>query len=359
MRARLWTIMGCLLISAFCILALNTAEAAASKYVRWSKSSMPLKVYIPQSSTVTGFKKTYPVDVARALKQWNTDTKGFVTFVSVNDPKKADIVIEWKNKMNKAEYIDSAKGHSYVWGVTQIGNPTKIKLVTSHPLNDNHSLSDNVVYMISLHEIGHALGVWWHTSDPKDIMYPDFVVPSTASGGSKLIANQNRGTLSRRDIQNLVSLYNKNDVKLLNKVARNTTIQMPSFNNTVIGSVETTGSAAATVKAANIKSDVDYGQALATLKKNPDSYEAHNNIGLVYLKGNDYDNAIKMFTKAISLNPTYANGYFNLGLAYEKTNNSPMAIKQYQKYLELSPKSANAGQVQQEINRLKGISMGF
>jgi hypothetical protein len=334
----------------------SIANAEDAKYVRWTKASMPLKVYIQKNSSVSGFKSTYPVYIAKAFRQWKVDTRGLVDFLIVDDPKTADIKVLWNDKLKKEDIMDSAKGHGYVWGVTKIGNPTDIIIATVHPLNDNQPLSENVVYMIALHEIGHALGLWWHTSDPMDIMYPDFIIPSTTSNGSRLIVNKNTGLLSKRDVQNLIALYNNNNIIALDNVAKGSYIKMPSFNSSMVGTIETTGTAAASVATKANKLNVDLGEAYAQLKKDPNSYEALNNIGLVYLENNDFKSAMDTFQKALSINPYYAKAHFNLALTYVKSNNLDKAILQYEKYVMLEPEADNVELVRKEIDRLKMIS---
>ena len=339
------------------IIGTTATQATDEQYARWSKSCMPLKVYIQSDTNIPGYRDTYPVQVAKAFRQWKVDTKGMVDFTIVNDKKNADIVVSWANKMRKQDFIDQADGHSYVWGITKLGNPTEIILVTSHPMAHNQSLTDNNIYMISLHEIGHALGIWWHTRDPQDIMYPDFIVPSTTANGARKIINKNTGTLSSRDISNVMALYNKNNVTMLDKVAKGTNVKLHSVNNSVIGAVETTGSAAATVSTNSQDLNVDLGTAMAYLKKNPDSYEAYNNIGLVYLENGDFNTAVQYFQKSLSINPHYSKGHFNLALSFSKMKNYAPAIVHYKKYLELEPEGANSENVKKEIERLKQISM--
>jgi predicted Zn-dependent protease len=337
----------------------SVAVAEDAKYVRWTKESMPLKVYIEKTSNVSGFKNTFPVYAAKAFRQWKVDTRELVDFVIVNNKNDADIIVSWADKLRKEDIMETARGHGFVWGVTKIGNPTQIILVTKHPLNDNHPLSENVLYMIALHEIGHSLGLWWHTTDTKDIMYPDFIVPSTTANGSRLIANHNKGTLSRRDIQNLMALYNNNNVITLDKVARGSNIKMPAFNNSLVGNIETTGTAAASVATTTPKLNVNLGEALQQLKNDPNSYEAYNNIGLVYLENEDYSSAVTSFQKALNLNPYYPKARFNLALTFVKSKKYDQAILEYEKYLELEPDSINSENVKKEIERLKMISTTY
>lgn len=70
----------------------------------------------------------------------------------------------------------------------------------------------------------------------------------------------------------------------------------------------------------------------------PDFKEAHYNlayINLVYI--NDFDTAIRYFTKAITLDPKYTDAYFNRGYSYELKGDYINARKDYQKALELVP----------------------
>lgn len=327
----------------------------AEDYARWSKASMPLGIYIEQTSTVPGFKSTYPVQVAKALREWKKDTGGLVDFTIVGNKANADIIVEWSPKMKKEDYIDQSKDHNYIWGVTKLGNPTTIKLVTNHPLTNNQSLSDNIVYMIALHEIGHSLGLWWHTRSPEDIMYPDFIVPATTANGARKIINKNTGVLSSRDISNIKALYNNNKVALLDKMPKGTNMKLASKNNSMIGAIETTGTAAASVSTNSNDLNIDIGKALAHLKSNPDSYEAYNNIGLVYLQEQKFDNAIKYFDRAIQLNSTAGNVYFNRALAYSRLQNKDMAIVDYEKFIKLKPNDPNTPNAIKEVERLKQL----
>ncbi|MGD9580265.1 MAG: tetratricopeptide repeat protein [Vampirovibrionia bacterium] len=345
---------GCCII-AITITFVMVLAVNAEEYARWSKQSMPLGVYIQQTSSVPGFKSTYPVQVAKALREWKKDTAGLIDFTIVADKANADIIIDWLPKMRKEDYIDQSKEHNYIWGVTQLGNPTYIKLVTKHPLTNDQSLSDNVVYMVALHEIGHSLGLWWHTRSPEDIMYPDFIVPATTANGARKIINKNTGVLSTRDINNIKALYNNNKVVFLDKVSKGTNLMLASKNNSMVGAIETTGSAAASVSTKSTDVNVDLGKALAYLKENPESFEAYNNIGLVYLQGQKYQDAIKYFDHAIKLNSTSATAYFNRGLAYSRIHNKDMAIADYEKFIQLKPNDPNTPNAVKEVDRLKQL----
>ena len=335
-----------ILIGSF-TLGVGLSIAKTLQYAHWAKEKMPLKVYIEKNTN-----QNYAADVVRAFAKWKSDTRGLVNFTIVNDKNQADIQVSWINKMKKEDLTNQAKGHSYVWGITKLGNPTKIILVTKHPLNDNQSLSANNIYMIALHEIGHSLGIWWHTKDPKDIMYPDFVVPSTTSSGARMITNQNTGSLSSRDVQNLLALYNRNDVYLLNNLAKGSNIQLASHDKSDKGMIETTGAAAASVTNKSTKLNLNLGDALNFLKQNPNSFEAYNNIGLIYMENNQNDKALDAFAKALQLNPTNADTHLNMAIALTNAKQYKLAIIEFKNYLKLAPDATNVEDIKKQIKEL-------
>lgn len=333
----------------------QSVVAVDTEYARWSKTDMPLKVYIERNPSVPGYKDSFAVQVARALRQWKDSSGRMIDFTIVPSESRADIVIRFSSKLKKSDYLNqpSSKGHKYIWGITKLGFPTEIIIATKHPMNSAETLTDNVIYMISLHEIGHGLGLFWHTRDPHDIMYPEFIVPASSSKGAKIVVNKNKGSLSSRDLSNLKALYSNKNVKILSDLPKGNKLALGGPAEGRIGGIETTGAAAASVKSMSVNSKVDLGKALAHLKENPNSFEAHNNIGLVYLQNNDFNNAIQYFNKALSINPHYAVGYFNRGLAFSKMRKNLLAANDYEKYLELKPAASNAEVVEKEIIRLK------
>ena len=58
--------------------------------------------------------------------------------------------------------------------------------------------------------------------------------------------------------------------------------------------------------------------------------------GVSYLKAEQYDEAIKAFSKAIETNPRYSEAYYNRGLAWEKKGDLDRAISDFTKVLEIN-----------------------
>jgi tetratricopeptide (TPR) repeat protein len=85
--------------------------------------------------------------------------------------------------------------------------------------------------------------------------------------------------------------------------------------------------------------------------------ESFHNQGNVFLEKGEFDKAIELYKKAISLNPKYSEAYNNLGLAYMNKGNLDLAIESYNKSLSLKSNDArvynNLGVAYIRSNKLK------
>ncbi|MBN1497541.1 MAG: hypothetical protein JXA07_12265 [Spirochaetes bacterium] len=63
--------------------------------------------------------------------------------------------------------------------------------------------------------------------------------------------------------------------------------------------------------------------------------EAHNNLGIVYLRMRLFDKALSEISKALELNKSNINAYYNLAAVREKMNDRSGAREAYQKYIAL------------------------
>ncbi len=74
-----------------------------------------------------------------------------------------------------------------------------------------------------------------------------------------------------------------------------------------------------------------------TLKKSPDSFTAHNNIGIIYLERGEFIEAEKHFKEAIALFPNFAEAYVNLGNVFYKQGMFDRAQNAYETALLIVP----------------------
>jgi tetratricopeptide (TPR) repeat protein len=93
-----------------------------------------------------------------------------------------------------------------------------------------------------------------------------------------------------------------------------------------------------------------------TLKKNPQSWAAHNHLGEAVVARGDLDGAIELFESAARLNPDYSFAHYNLGNAYLIKGDVAKSISGYQNAIRVWPDYAEAdngwGLALMQINRV-------
>ncbi len=161
----------------------------------WPADRMPLKIFVEAGDNVPGYKKSFGDDFQQALATWAEALKEKVSFEAVGKEDGADIVVRWthdpKNALLKAEGGDckyNANGEGM--------NHALITLLTIDP-SASDKLNDFKVSWVSLHELGHALGVNGHSNNPGDIMY--FAAP----------LQNTMPKLSQRDVATFKRLYSE------------------------------------------------------------------------------------------------------------------------------------------------------
>lgn len=73
-------------------------------------------------------------------------------------------------------------------------------------------------------------------------------------------------------------------------------------------------------------------------------------MGQSYLLNKEYEQAIKKFSAALTINPHDPELYYNLGLAYEGANKPKEALSMYEKTLHLDKRFSNA---EMRLDKLK------
>jgi tetratricopeptide (TPR) repeat protein len=79
-----------------------------------------------------------------------------------------------------------------------------------------------------------------------------------------------------------------------------------------------------------------------TVKKSPESADAHNNLGNVSTSKGQLDRAIAEFQMALRLKPDFTEAHDNLGNAYKSKGQLDKAIAEYQTAIRLEPDDADA-----------------
>ena len=124
----------------------------------------------------------------KAFAEWSRLTKNKVVFYYVDSPKKAQIEVQFGEKILRTQN----KGTAGLTKTKMLGDEMYhatilIPLQTSAGIE----MSKEMVYVVMLHEIGHALGILKHSTNPQNIMYP------AASSDNKKITKYDLAELYR------------------------------------------------------------------------------------------------------------------------------------------------------------------
>ena len=153
------------------------------KLVRWNKSSMPLKVYVEDSTTVPEY---YREIVISAYQAWQRASEGLVRFQYVETEQEADMKCYFRVNDN----TNSIGVHAFAVNGDRI---TDSIIVFNKTDNKGNSHDSKQLFSSALQEIGHSLGLTGKSPSIYDVMYP--------------IGTKFNTEITPRDLKTLALLY--------------------------------------------------------------------------------------------------------------------------------------------------------
>lgn len=163
--------------------------------IHWTRGSSIL-VEIPSCAVALGcISPQMEAAVQDGISAWNPihDMLGLtVTFSATPVPN--DVVVIWDDGFGSSGYPIAPGVIGFAAILEQPANPSRIIVMTTrcNVCGPPTPHSDLNIRLTAAHEWGHMLGIWNHSYDPADLMYP------------YLIANR---IITNRDVQTLRKAY--------------------------------------------------------------------------------------------------------------------------------------------------------
>ncbi|MGN0030494.1 MAG: matrixin family metalloprotease [Candidatus Gastranaerophilaceae bacterium] len=137
----------------------NQYKTVAPKYAKWQYPTA-IKTYIPPNHKRTTMMK-------HAFAEWSLLTKNKIVFKYVQNPKTAQVVVSF------VPTIPNADREIGLTKTKTIGDSIVFsEILIADKAASGHVLSNDNVYTVMLHEIGHAIGIFEHSNVPTSIMFP-------------------------------------------------------------------------------------------------------------------------------------------------------------------------------------------
>ncbi len=253
---------------------LTYAVDSNGKLVKWKKKK--LKVYISPSE----YKET----IQNALNQYNSYFEEYFTFYPAKTREDSDIKIDVVDHFSSNDNQDSI----YMAGITNntfSGDDKRltnsiIQILSKKP-NSTQKVTDEEVFRVVLHEMGHALGIIGHSPNSSDVMF----------------ASSNVEDFSQRDINTLKLMYSNNDE--------------------------------AVQKETKDYADVKLKEAEDYAKDTPNKAISWVNLGKVYYDLNKKEEALDAYKKALEIEPDNPLIYQSMAECYYSSEKYETAIKYY------------------------------
>lgn len=160
------------------------------RIIRWPDNFFPLTFYIAPFRWYKGkgSEAVYYGMVTKALREWETASKGRCRFQLVNTLNESQINLDWKRVDRKS--LGYCQFH---FDATARLYSAEVQIGLSDGLLHAQYMDEKEVYHTILHEIGHSLGLG-HSPYQNDIMYTPHQYGNI--------------TLSKRDCYSIQWLYN-------------------------------------------------------------------------------------------------------------------------------------------------------
>lgn len=138
--------------------------------LRWNLENLPLKYCIESSAPIPNF---YVNSTHNSFKLWQSHSNELLTFSPTENKNEANIIITFSETGD----LEKCTGENCEYSVGTTIPKLKgdkllfmdVKINTKNNLH--HYFSQEEISTVLTHEIGHALGIWGHSTNKSSIMY--------------------------------------------------------------------------------------------------------------------------------------------------------------------------------------------
>lgn len=288
-------------------LASDYVENLGGKVEYWHAEKMPLKVLLLEDRAVPYYKPEFKSFFLDACRDWSAASGGKIQFKFVSS-EPADIVVSWTDDFESVLKGGELGETNWQYDENGLFRAT-IKLLTLAD-QGRRPISPQEIKLMSLHELGHALGIAGHSPYAGDIMVAcidfDFNAPLSSLG----LSSRDKNTIARlyndgKKLTNELSLKsNEPDAKLMRLCLRAKSLMQEG------------------------KFDAAYVMLEKALKIDPKSSQALNGLaactyeqGLLFLRSGSYELAEKRLSRFLEICPQIgmqpSREYFRAGRALQ------------------------------------------
>lgn len=142
--------------------------SSGRKLAHWPNERMPLRVYIYDGEGKEGYERSFPDILKQCFEDWASASGDKVSFSFVDSPEAADLLCTW---VDDVRYLSSPSEAGEAKTMRNHLNQIISAKVYILTYINGHPAGEELIREVCLHEIGHALGLAGHTTNPNDIMY--------------------------------------------------------------------------------------------------------------------------------------------------------------------------------------------